>query len=89
MNAPFGPARQAGFFTLGIAIAVLVVFGGLAGGGRLLHEGAANAADAVAAESDYRGDANARNRYASIAESELSRQHGEHRTEISSQQSGD
>jgi hypothetical protein len=84
MKAPFGPARHAGFFTLGIAIAVLVVCGGLAGSGRLLHE---RAADAVAAGSDDRGEADARSRNASIAESELSRPHGEHRTETSSQPS--
>jgi hypothetical protein len=88
MKAPFGPARHAGFFTLGIAIAVLVVCGGLAGSGRLLHEGAAGAADAVAAVSDDK-DGDARNRNASIAESELSRSLGEHRMEISSQQSDD
>jgi hypothetical protein len=89
MKAPFGPARHAGFFTLGIAIAVLVVSVGLAGGGQLLHKPADGAADVVAAESEYRGDADARNEYASIAESQLSRPGGQPRTERSSQQRDD
>jgi hypothetical protein len=54
MKPPFGPARHAGFFTLGIAIAVLVVCGGAAGGGRLLHQAAGSAAHGVAAGSDPR-----------------------------------
>lgn len=88
MKAPFGLARHAGFFTVGIAIAVLVVCGGLAGGGRLLHHAADGAAD-VAAESEYQGDANARNRYASIAESERSRPLGDRRIARNGQQSDD
>jgi hypothetical protein len=58
MKAPFRHARHAGFFTLGIAIAVLVVCGGLAGGGRLLNQAAADATE-VAAESEPRQESTA------------------------------
>ena len=52
MKTPFGPARHAGFFTLGIAIAVLVIFGGVAGGATSLHSVSTDAAQSTEAAAE-------------------------------------